>query len=160
MIVCWSKTLEKFVQVVQVDPFTKENTFHLVKFSLNLLTKLFQTDRLFQIDRKLKVSTTIRLFQTKLCFAQVHFTEQLNVFQDTSNFHFHEVLSYPNDFICPDVDLDSILIFNGEADTNSTLQCEYGKEKLKLGEGFKYGKKTEISSCMFCLLWLLVKKFC
>lgn len=85
------------------------------------------------------------------CVAQVHFTEEINRKCAPAYFNFHsdEVLCCPNDFICPDADLDTILMVNHEADTNSTLECDYGEEKLKLGEGFKrsinkYGKDRDI----------------
>ncbi|XP_066250809.1 uncharacterized protein [Euwallacea similis] len=85
------------------------------------------------------------------CAAQIYFTEEINKKCAPAYFNFRseEVLCCPDDFVCPDPDLDSIRLVNREADPKSELQCQYGTQVLKLGEGFnrkvnKYGKDRQL----------------
>ncbi|CAG9767315.1 unnamed protein product [Ceutorhynchus assimilis] len=84
------------------------------------------------------------------CNSQIHFTEEINKKCAPAYFNFHsdEALCCPNSFICPDT-LDSIKIINREAHQDSSLECQYGQQKLKLGEGFereinKFGKDRKM----------------
>ncbi|KAL1497195.1 hypothetical protein ABEB36_008192 [Hypothenemus hampei] len=72
------------------------------------------------------------------CVSQIHYTEEINRKCAPAYFNFrsNEVLCCPDHFICPDPN-DFIKWTYDESKKNSTLECEYGNQKLKYGEGFE-----------------------
>ncbi|XP_050298018.1 uncharacterized protein LOC126737252 [Anthonomus grandis grandis] len=88
--------------------------------------------------------------QKSNCNVQVRFTEELTKKCAPAYFNFHseEALCCPDTFVCPDKE-DFIKVVNFEAETDSGLTCDFGVEKLKLGEGFSrmvngYGKDRSL----------------